>query len=112
MAYKIKYDGSDQELMKLGYINEYGVANPDKAYELNLYFKEVEKRNIYKQDRELIDAGIVSVDGDVLDEKRLKDVELERLVHKFDNSGLLRNPGMAVHVFDKIANRFTKIKNR
>ncbi len=79
MAKEIKYDGSEQEMLELGFITEDGVAISSKREELNLYLKEVTKRNKYRDDEELINLGIVDKNGKVLDEKRLKEIEDKRL---------------------------------
>ena len=69
--YKIKYDGSIQEIEALGLANEMGVVLDREEY--NRYNTIVESR---RKIRELPDfeklkqAGIVNEDGEVLDQKR------------------------------------------
>jgi len=72
---ELKYDGSEKEMVNLGLVTNNGVAIPERRNELNLYLKEVEKRNKYRGNQKLIDAGIVDKDGKVLDEKRLHEYE-------------------------------------
>lgn len=79
MATEIKYDGSDQEMIDLGFITIDGVAIANKRDELHDYLKEVEKRKKYRNNKELIDAGIVDKNGKILDEKRLKEYEKQEL---------------------------------
>lgn len=75
----IKYDGSEQEMIDLGYTDINGNVNTDKRYELNIYMKEVEKRRKYRNDPALIKAGIVDKNGNILDKQRLAEIETKRL---------------------------------
>lgn len=77
-----KFDGSEQEMVSLGYMDIDGNVFPDKRNEMNLYLKEVKKRNKYKNAVELIEAGIVDKDGRVLDKKRLAEIESKNLDKK------------------------------
>lgn len=79
MAKELKYDGSDAEMIELGLMTHDGVAINDRRNELSLYLKEVESRKKYRENKELIKAGIVDANGKVLDEKRLKEYETAQL---------------------------------
>lgn len=79
MAKELKYDGSEEELIELGLMTHDGVAINDKRNELSIYLKEVERRNKYRANKELISAGIVDKNGKVLDEVALKKYEAQKL---------------------------------
>lgn len=79
MAKELKYDGSEEELIELGLMTHDGVAINDKRNELSMYLKEVERRNKYRANKELISAGIVDKNGKVLDEVALKKYEAQKL---------------------------------
>jgi len=84
MTKKIKYDGSEQEMLELGLITEDGQTVTALRNEFNLYMKECDRRRKYRNDKELIELGIVDKDGAVLDEARLHEIESARLEQEYN----------------------------
>ena len=75
MTKEIKYDGSEQEMFELGLITNDGVVVTNKRNQFNMYMKEVERRQKYRENKTLIEQGIVDKNGKILDEKALSAYE-------------------------------------
>lgn len=76
---EIKYDGSQEEEIRLGFVTPDGAVVTNKRQEYNLYLKECRAREEYRNDEELIRLGIVDKYGKVLDENKLKELKEKRL---------------------------------
>lgn len=82
-----KFDCSFEEMRALGLIDNNGRVLTDSRYQHDLYYKEVERREAYRNNPELLKLGIVDANGKVLDEKKLqeynhKKYEAERLKYE------------------------------
>ena len=109
---EIKFDGSEAEGIRLGFVTPDGVVIPSKREEYNLYMKECERREKYRNDKELISLGIVDEQGKVLDEEKLKEIEQERLEESFEELRLerekakaSRKPGLFKRALQKIVGK-------
>ena len=107
---KIKYDGSQEEEIRLGFVTPDGVVVTNKRQEYNLYLKECRAREEYRNDKELISLGIVDKYGKVLDENRLKEIKEKRLdsmLIKQENESeqKINKPGLFKRAFQKILSK-------
>ena len=77
MINDIKYDYSEEELHRLGFVDADGMINNNLRYEFGLYRQECLRRDKYRANTALIAAGIVDKNGRVLDEKRLQEYKIK-----------------------------------
>lgn len=105
---EIKYDGSQEEEIRLGFVTPDGAVVTHKRQEYNLYLKECRAREEYRNDEELIRLGIVDKYGKVLDENKLKEIKEKRLdsmLIEQEREQRVNKPGLFKRALHKIVGK-------
>lgn len=105
---EIKYDGSQEEEIRLGFVTPDGAVVTHKRQEYNLYLKECRAREEYRNDEELIQLGIVDKYGKVLDENKLKEIKEKRLdsmLIEQEREQRVNKPGLFKRALHKIVGK-------